>query len=257
MIFRVLALLALPVLAYFLVRSLNRRFTLTPRQNRLLFFIVAAMLVIGVLVLLGRVPVHFILAPLGAAGAFMLRFLPTLMRLAPFWGMFKSRVASGRPTGAGGAGQSSKIRTEYFEMELDHNTGNMEGQILKGSYAGRLLGDLSLSELLTLYHESSPDADSAQVLEAYLDRHHEDWREQASRQGFGHTDERGSAAGEESSMSRPLALEILGLEEGVDRKAIVAAHRSLMQKLHPDRGGSDYLAQKINAAKDFLLSALD
>ena len=54
-------------------------------------------------------------------------------------------------------------------------------------------------------------------------------------------------------MDRHTALEILGLEEGASKDEIVQAHRRLMQKMHPDRGGSDFLAKKINAARDFLL----
>jgi hypothetical protein len=93
------------------------------------------------------------------------------------------------------------------------------------------------------------------VLEAYLDRNFSDgagWREQTQAQGAGDQ----STAIDESKMTKPLALEILGLEELVDREQVIKAHRSLMQKLHPDRGGSDYLAKKINAAKTFLLELL-
>ena len=57
-------------------------------------------------------------------------------------------------------------------------------------------------------------------------------------------------------MSDAVALEILGLHQGATREEVVLAHRRLMQKMHPDRGGSDYLAKKINAARDFLLERL-
>jgi hypothetical protein len=89
--------------------------------------------------------------------------------------------------------------------------------------------------------------DSLQVLEAYLDRQHEGWRQQ-------HAGQASSSEGEaELVMTRDLALEILGLPADASDEDIVKAHRSMMQRLHPDRGGSDYLAKKINAAKDFLV----
>ncbi len=244
MIFRLLALLVLPVVAWYAVRSLSRRFSLSARQRRILFVIAAALLVAAVLVVMGRLPAQFILAPLGAAGAFLLRFLPALLRLLPFWGMIRGRMASAAPRGAG---QTSTIRTAFLAMELRHDTGDLDGTVLKGAREGRRLGALDRSELLALYDECRADADSARVLEAYLDRTCEGWREQTDAAG---------AAGEgggEPAMTRELALEILGLDESAGDEDVGRAHRHLMRKMHPDRGGSDYLAKRINAAKDFLL----
>ena len=57
-------------------------------------------------------------------------------------------------------------------------------------------------------------------------------------------------------MGRKEAAEVLGVPENASRDEIVKAHRRLMQRVHPDRGGSDFLAAKINQAKDVLLNAL-
>ncbi|MGD8862447.1 MAG: hypothetical protein PVI30_20720 [Myxococcales bacterium] len=63
----------------------------------------------------------------------------------------------------------------------------------------------------------------------------------------------GRGRGRREPMGRAEALEILGLSEGATRDDVVAAHRRLMQRLHPDAGGSDYLAAQINRARDVLL----
>ena len=246
MIFRLLALLTLPVLAYFLVKSLQDRFNFSPRQSRILFLIVAFLLVIGVLDLLGRLPIGAIFAPLGAAFAFVLRFLPTIIRILPMWQLFKGSSASAMPKSNG---QISTIRTEYFLMELDHDSGNMEGSVLRGSFSQRRLSDLSLEELLKVLNECQSETDSAQVLVAYMDRSYPDWRDSFEGDSYENHDL-------DAQIDHKLALEILGLEEPITEEGVIKAHRQLMQKLHPDRGGSDYLAKKINLAKDFLVSEL-
>ena len=247
MISRLLALIAMPIIAYFVAQSVSKRFSLTPRQNRILFVIIAALLVVGILVALGRLPIQFILAPLGAAAVFLMRMLPMFLRLLPMWQMFKSRSAAAKPRQRG---QISTIRTEYLAMELQHDTGEMDGLVLKGNYAQQRLVDLSLKDLLMLYGECNEDADSIHVLEAYLDRQHPGWTEQVSRSN------KHQQTADDSVMTRDLAIEILGLSESASKEEVVKAHRQLMQGLHPDRGGSDYLAKKINMAKDYLLKEL-
>lgn len=145
------------------------------------------------------------------------------------------------------AGRRSDVETHFLRMSLDHDSGEMRGEVLEGRFRGRRLETLSLEELVALWRECrAADQQSAAVLEAYLDRvHGAAWQEAA-----------GAAAGRSGgngAMSAEEAYEILGLQPGASREDIVSAHRKLMQKLHPDRGGSTYLAAKINEAKAVLL----
>ena len=134
-------------------------------------------------------------------------------------------------------------------MELDHDTGAMSGEVLEGPFQGRRLSDLNLQQLLDLLDQcATADAQSAAVLEAYLDREHgPDWRNSEASAG------RSQASPPDGQMTRAEAYEILGLEEGAEKDEILAAHKRLMQRLHPDLGGSTYLAAIINQAKDLLL----
>ena len=150
--------------------------------------------------------------------------------------------------GSAPAGQISRVVTEHLEMELDHATGAMQGRVLKGFFAGRDIEDLKPVELAHLWQDCRyVDPASAQLVEAFLDRIHPSWREDMARA------EQERPRGPDGQMSVEEALEILGLEAGAGESAIRQAHRELMLKLHPDRGGSTYLAAKINEAKDTLL----
>jgi len=139
------------------------------------------------------------------------------------------------------------VRTAWVEMELDHDTGAMRGTVLKGTHAGKALDSLARSALLALYLEAgTADAETARLLEAFMDRTlGTDWRADTEHQR--------SASQDNSTMSREEALKILGLQEGATKDQIRTAHRRLMMQNHPDRGGSDYIAAKINEAKVVLL----
>ncbi len=149
-------------------------------------------------------------------------------------------------------GKQSEVNTRFLRMTLDHDSGEMTGVVRRGSFEGARLDDLGLSDLLLLWQECrSEDPQSAAVLEAYLDRQHgETWRD-AAEERFGGAGASRPADG--GAMSQEEALEILGLEKDPGEADIIEAHRRLMQKVHPDLGGSNYLASKINEAKDLLL----
>lgn len=149
--------------------------------------------------------------------------------------------------------KTSEIETEYLAMSLDAQTGEMYGKILKGVFAGQLLGALSQADLIEKYEElRRVDAESARLLAAYLDRTGPgDWRSRA-RSG---QNEQSAASHGSGGLTRKRAAEILGIAVDATREEIHAAHRRLMKAAHPDQGGSDYLAQQINTAKDVLLKA--
>lgn len=147
-------------------------------------------------------------------------------------------------------GRRSQVKTDHLEMELDHDTGEMRGRVIKGFFAGRSIERLRPVELAHLWQDCRfTDPQSAQLVEAYLDRVHPSWREDMARA------EDSGPKGPDGRMTRDEALEILGLAGEPSDEEVRRAHRELMLKLHPDRGGSTYLAAKVNEAKDVLLGA--
>ncbi|MEE8622420.1 MAG: DnaJ domain-containing protein [Alphaproteobacteria bacterium] len=153
-------------------------------------------------------------------------------------------------------GRKSRVETRFLSMTLDHDTGGMSGTVIEGRFKGRELDDLDAEELSSLLRECrAGDEPSARILEAYLDRaRRTEWRE-----GWAEGASAGASAGANGgfapgAMTREEAYEILGLKPGARAQEIKEAHRQLMAKIHPDRGGSTYLAAKINQAKDVLLN---
>jgi DnaJ-domain-containing protein 1 len=149
--------------------------------------------------------------------------------------------------GARSPGQSSRVRSQYLEMSLDHDSGELSGQIVDGPNAGHSLNEFDLSQLLAMV--AGFDAESVALLESYLDRRFPAWRQDT--QGNGAGGQRRAATG--GKMTDEEAYQILGLQPGASRDEIGRAHRALMKKLHPDQGGSTYLAARVNEAKDTLL----
>ncbi len=144
-------------------------------------------------------------------------------------------------------GQVSRVRAPCVEMELDHDSGHLAGRILCGSHDGVALDALDVPTLIGLLAEF--DEESGALIAAYLDRREPGWREDSQA---------GAAAGQGNArssgkMTQEEAYQVLGLEAGANADAITRAHRTLMKKLHPDQGGSTYLAARVNEAKDILL----
>lgn len=171
--------------------------------------------------------------PLGFAGLSLLGWLPA--GLAGF-----GRRTQKTP------GQVSRVRSAFVEMELDHDTGALRGRILAGRHEGVPLDALDADTLIGLLGEI--DEESRALLATYLDRRKPGWREDA---------EDHAAAGRGTPRSGPMteeeAYQILGVQAGASAAEIGRAHRALMKKLHPDQGGSTYLAARVNEAKDTLL----
>jgi hypothetical protein len=235
---RLLLLLAIILVAYIL---LQRARTLPPHKRKAEYLKLGMGIAVAVVIFLavtGRM--HWVGAALAGLLVALRQLAPLLIRVFPM-------LASSKLFGGGGPspGQTSTVETAILRMQLDHDSGDLQGEVLEGSFKGWRLKDMNLEQLQELLaYCQREDADSARLLDSYL---------QQRFPGKGPFNGQGAATDSGGPMGRKEALAILGLEEGASEEDIVAAHRKLMQKLHPDRGGNDYLAAKVNQAKDLLL----
>jgi hypothetical protein len=190
-------------------------------------------LALGMAAFLGMRGEIGIAVPLGIFGLGLLGWMP----FGPAGFSQRTRKASG---------QASTVRSAWLEMQLDHDTGAMRGTVLQGQHTGADLDSLDLAAVRALVGEV--DEESRALLLAYLDRRDPGWREDA--QGDAAAGRRARASGK---MTEEEATQVLGLQPGASADDIGRAHRALMKKLHPDQGGSTYLAARVNEAKDVLL----
>ena len=186
------------------------------------------------------------------SGSFLWSWVVFLIPLILRWRGLIQQIRRAAKTASGPAkGQVSSVNTEFLEMTLNHDTGEMSGLVKKGEKKGYRIETLNLNQLLELIEESKSDAASIQLLERFLDKYFdENWREtyQSSSDRYKNNNDYSS-----DSISRAQALKILGLVEPVTDEQIKEAHRRLILANHPDRGGSTFLATQINKAKDVLL----
>ena len=229
---RALLLLLLLAGIFLGLRHLYRK---SPRRMWQWLVAAAGVGLIG-LALAGRA--HWLAAVAGAALPVLGKLALLLPRLLPFL-PFAARLFAGR---------QARLRSAWLELTLDRGSGAVDGVVLQGALQGQRLSGLSEEQLQALHRDCRGDPQSLALLNAYLQRARPGWRPADGAPG-------GADDFDEPAMSAATAARILGVRPDAAAEEVRAAHRALAQKLHPDRGGSDYLARKINQARDVLLRA--
>jgi hypothetical protein len=179
-----------------------------------------------------------------AAAAGLVPWLTRLARVQELYRLFRRIFQTRSGAKSPGDGHST-VETRFLRMTLDHGSGALNGEVIDGPMRGARLSQLSLDQVMELYRQCAADPQTVQVLDAWLERTWPDWRDRARRNG--------PARPASTAMARDEAYEVLGVAPGADPEQIKTAHRRLMANMHPDRGGSNYLAAKINQARDVLL----
>jgi hypothetical protein len=236
---RLIVLIVLLIAVTIIVQRLKK----TPKSQLKSLYIKLGLSTGAILLILlaatGRI--HWVGALIGAAFAITRTALPLLIRYFPILQQFH-RKHTHNTTSA--SGNSSEVITRTLKMSLDHDTQTLQGEVIDGLFAGSTLEQLELTQLQQLLdYCQQQDQESVKLLLSYLNhRFGNSWQTHqppTNRSG---------------ELSIDDALAILGLQQGASKEQIIQAHRRMMQKVHPDRGGSDYLAAQINLAKDLLLS---
>jgi len=200
--------------------------------------LVALVVLLLVLALTGRL--HWLAAAIGA----LLPLVPRVIRFAMgFWPALSPYFRRYKQN------KQSTMQTRFLSLQINMLSGELQGEVLDGKYTGEKLQSMSIVQLGELLEEcQAQDAESAALLMAYMQRMRPDWKFDGKK-GASYT-------ADSSAMTEQQARDVLGVSATATKSEVIKAHKRLMQKLHPDRGGSDYLAVQINKAKEVLLKLL-
>jgi len=232
-IIRLLLIIAFIAVVWSIIKQLKSSEGEARKKLLLKYGLAVAAIVLILLALTGRI--HWIGAIIGALIPIARHAFPLLLKVLPFLRHAKQQTNTNTQQG-----QYNETVTETLRFKVFLANQELNGEVIKGPFAGFNFEQLTLPQLqMLLQYCQQNDLPSAKLITRYLS------------QRFGHEWQKTSPHSE--TMTEEEAFALLGLNRGANKETIIQAHRKLMQKVHPDRGGSDYLASKINQAKDLLL----
>lgn len=233
MIIRLLLIIAFIAVVWSIIKQLKSSEGEARKKLLLKYGLALAAITLILLAITGRI--HWIGAIIGALIPIVRQAFPLLLKVLPF--LQQTRQQANANTRQD---QYNETITETLRVKVFLADQALSGEVIKGPFAGLNFDQLTLPQLeMLLQYCQQNDLASAKLLTRYLSqRFGNEWQKASS-----HSD----------TMTEEEAYALLGLKPGASKEEITQAHRKLMQKVHPDRGGSDYLASKINQAKDLLL----
>jgi len=229
----ILIALILLIVAY----AINRYLRLpAEKQKKLIKVLIISGVAVLMLILALSGRLNWLLAAVGALLPLLPRAAKMLFSLWPALLPYFRRYQQNKQT---------SMHTRFVKLQIDMLNGELQGEVLEGKFKGHKLQAMTLVQLTQLLDECKhEDAESAALLTAYLQRTHPEWEHAGDSADYSTAD---------TGMSEQQARSILGVSENASKKEIIKAHKQIMQKIHPDKGGSDYLAQQVNQAKNTLM----
>ena len=211
------------------------------------------LILVGILLILAVVTgrANAIFAVIGGLIASAFRIAPLLLRFYPQIRDLLYKFGINTPAGPG----ASRVKTATLDATLDPMSGRIDGLITSGQFEGQTLSSMPIEDIAVFYKFCSDhDPQALRIIEAFVQQ---EFPEQKNNGNWNASQSNQQApASADASMSVSEACEILGVTKDASKQEISYAHRKLMAKLHPDKGGSTFLATRVNVAKDTLIARL-